>query len=143
MKSEERDYMCGQLKPEVYLPPQLNMVRECWMEVEEFSRKAVLNVNEGGEWLIGNSVWKREYEEVVELLPMIYSRIVLLEENRLLIERRKKAQKGQEKKVADVEMGYVKMSAKVVSDIVEVKVAAAMKKLTIAVDVDLESCGLK
>jgi hypothetical protein len=69
-------------------------------------------------------------------LPVICSRIVLIEDNRYIIEKTKKEEKSQLKAQADVEMGEIPTSATALSDIVDKKIASALKKLSVKVSSD-------
>ena len=140
LKTDERTWIRKQLSPETYLPPLLQTVHERWTQVQEATKKPKFTPNEAGQQtldgFVNNPVSKREYDHLVENLPTMCSRIILIEEHRLLVEQRKRSQKAQLKAVADVEMGDAEMSAKAVSDIVDRKIAGALKKMTVAVGLE-------
>jgi hypothetical protein len=137
LKTEELVWLRKQLEPQMYFPSIANIVEERFTQIQKLVKLPSWKKDDNGNttldaWVNAPSV-KKEYDNLVVDLPNICGRVILLEETRYIAEARKKEAKIKLKADADVEMGDATISTQAISDVVEKKVAAAFKKLSVSV----------
>jgi hypothetical protein len=141
LKNAEMLWLRGQLDPQVYLLPLGDILNARWHEVEKMVRRPVFGRNADGQTTLDSFIEsptaRAEYDRLVTDLPAICGRLILLEDTRYMSERNKRDEKHKLKADADVEMGEITTSGTAIADIVDKKVSAALKKLSIKVSSDI------
>jgi hypothetical protein len=141
LKSAELMWLQNQLDAQVYLPPLSLKIRDQWTEIEKIVRRPVFGRNGDGQVTLDSFVEspaaKAEFDHLITDLPVFCSRIILIENTRYHAKRIKRDDKHKLKADADVEMGEITTSGTAIADIVNKKLSAALKKLSIKVSNDL------